>query len=185
MPDLPTQDIRLPEFHLPEIKREDIVRSLSGIHMPEVDLSKVERPKIDLSSIDLGKAVAGAAAAAHIGRQQRRSRWPFALGAVIVVGLAGWAIMSSQTLRSRLSSGASAVRERLSAMAPSDDRLDIDRDDTIAFDAAETAPIEPGPYADASTGDGMAGTSYPDGLGNGNGHGHDEIPAFEESARPV
>jgi hypothetical protein len=183
MPDLPTQEIRLPELHLPEINREDIVRTLSGMHMPDVDLSKVERPRIDLSSIDLGKAVAGAAAAVHIGRRAGRPRWPFALGAIIVVGLAGWAIMSSQTLRSRLASGASAVRERLASMAPTgDDQLEIDGD-PIAFDAAETAPIEPGPYADASTSAGSEPTPYPDGLGNG--HGHDEISAFEETARPV
>ncbi len=56
-------------------KRDDIVRSLSEMHLPDTDLSKIQRPKIempdavtkfewprvDLSSIDVPKALAGAA----------------------------------------------------------------------------------------------------------------------------
>lgn len=189
MPDLPVQEVRLPELHLPEIKREDIVRSLSGIHMPDVDLSKIERPRIDLpridlSSIDLGKVVAGATAAVHIGRRARRPRWPFALGALIVVGLTGWAILSNQAVRARLASGVNALRERISAVGSgADDRLEIDQEDAIAFDAAETAPIETAPYSEGSLGDSAEPTPYPDGLGNG--HSGDEIPAFEESGRPA
>ena len=48
MPELPVKEGRLSELHLPEIKRDDIVRSLSEIQLPDVDLTKLERPKIDL-----------------------------------------------------------------------------------------------------------------------------------------
>ena len=188
MPELPVKDVRLSELHLPELKRDDIMRALSEIPRPDIDLSKVERPRIDLPdsvsnlgpkvdrwSSDVGKAVAGAAAAIHIGRRAKRPRWPLAAGGLIVAGLATWAILTNEGVRARLAAAAHAVRERLAAMR-SDDGLDIDNDDAIAFDAAETQPIEPAPYSDTTTVD---ATDYPKGLGSNNGDG---IPAFEESA---
>ena len=50
MPELPVKEVRPSELHLPEIKREDIVRALSDIKMPEVDLTKIERPRIERAS---------------------------------------------------------------------------------------------------------------------------------------
>jgi hypothetical protein len=187
MPELPVKDVRLSELHLPELKRNDIMRALSEIARPEIDLSKVERPRIDLPdsvsnlgpkvdrlSADIGKAVAGAAAAVHIGRRAKRPRWPLAAGGLIVAGLAAWAILTNETVRARLTAIANAVRQRLASMR-TDDGLEIDRDDAVAFDAAETHPVEPAPYSDTAAVD---ATGYPDGLGSNNGDG---IPAFEES----
>ena len=183
MPELPVKEGRLSELHLPEIKRDDIVRSLSEIRMPDVDLSRLERPKIDLpDSIskfewpDVGKAVAGAAAAANLGRRSR-PRWPLAVAGLIVAGLAAWAIFTNEAVRARIASGATAVRERIAAMRSNDsDWLDTEQDEPIAFNAAETKPIEEPPYSDSTT---VQGSSYPDGLGSNNGDG---IPAFEETA---
>jgi hypothetical protein len=189
MPELPVKDVRLSDLHLPEVKRDDIMRALSEVRRPDVDLSKIERPKIelpdsvsrfdwpkiDLSSVDVGKAVAGAAAAAHIGRRASRPRWPLAVGGLIVAGLATWAILTNEMVRSRLAVAADSVRTRLEAMRAGDDELEVDRD-PIAFDAAQTQPIEPAPYADTASVD---ATGYPDGLGSNNGDG---IPAFEETA---
>ena len=158
----------MPELHLPEISRKDIMRSLSEMRMPEVEMPDV----------DLGKAVAGVAAAAHIGRRSPR-RWPFAVGGLIVAGVATAAILSNETIRARISSGLDALRERFNAMRSSGyDELDIDRDDAVAFDAAQTAPIaDVTPYSEGSALDSTA--DYPAGLGS-NGH-EDGIPAFEES----
>ena len=93
MPEFTIKEVRMPELHLPEVKRDEIVRALSGIHVPEVDLSGIEprrrlrsvdiksfpwrRPAI--SGIDAGKAVAAAVAAARLVRPApSRSRWrPF------------------------------------------------------------------------------------------------------------
>ncbi len=183
MPELPVKEIRLSDLHLPEINRDDIMRSLSEIRMPDVDLKKMERPKFDLPdsvskrdwpSIDIGKAVAGAAAAAHIGRQ-RRSRWPFAVGGLILAGVATAAIMSNETVRARISAAIEGLRERVASMRSGYDGLEIDRDDAIAFDAAETMPIQPSPFTEDSTAE---ATSYPDGLGT---NGHEDIAAFEEA----
>jgi hypothetical protein len=168
MPELPVKETRMPELHLPEISRKDIMRTLSEMRMPEVDLPDV----------DLGKAVAGAAAAAHIGRRSRR-RWPFAVTGLIVAGVATAAVLSNETLRAKISSGIDALRERFNAMRSSGyDELDIDRDDPVAFDAAQTAQIgDVTPYSEGSPLDTTA--DYPSGLGS-NGH-EDGIPAFEES----
>jgi hypothetical protein len=168
MPELPVKETRMPELHLPEISRKDIMRSLSEMRMPEVELPDV----------DLGKAVAGAAAAAGISRPSPR-RWPFAVAGLIVAGVATAAILSNETIRARISSGIDAVRDRFQAMRSSGyDELDIDRDDAVAFDAAQTAPIaDVTPYSEGSVLDTTA--DYPSGLGS-NGH-EDGIPAFEES----
>jgi hypothetical protein len=183
MPELPVKEGRLSELHLPEIKRDDIVRSLSEIRLPDVDLTKLERPKIDLPDsvskfewADIGKAVARAAAAANIGRRPSRPRWPLAVGGLIVAGLATWAVLTNETLRARIASGVNALRERISAMRSGDtDWLEMDRDEPMAFDAAETKAIETPAYGEATTVD---ATGYPEGLGSNNG---DSIPAFEES----
>jgi hypothetical protein len=168
MPELPVKETRMPELHLPEISRKDIMRTLSEMRMPEVEMPDV----------DLGKTVAGVAAAAHIGRRSPR-RWPFAVGGLIVAGVATAVILSNETIRARITSGIDALRERFNAMRSSGyDELDIDRDDTVAFDAAQTAPIaDVTPYSEGSALDTTA--DYPAGLGS-NGH-EDGIPAFEES----
>jgi hypothetical protein len=134
-----------------------------------------------MPSMDIGKAVAGAAAAVGIGRRSH-SRWPFAVGGLILAGLATAAILSNETIRARIASGLEALRERIAAMRSTDyDELDIDQDEPIAFDAASTAPItETSPYSEGSTADATA--DYPSGLGS-NGH-EDGIPAFEEPSTP-
>jgi hypothetical protein len=183
MPELPVKDVRLSELHLPELKREDIVRAISDIRGPDVDMSRLERSKNDLServsklewpSVDVGKAMAGAAAAAHIGRRARRPRWPMAVGGLIVAGLAAWAILTNETIRAGINRAANGVRERIATMRSTDDGLEIDHDDPIAFEAAETAPMDSSPYSDTI----VEATGYPEGLGSNNGDG---IPAFEES----
>jgi len=194
MPELPVKEVRLSELHLPEIKRDDILRSLSEIRLPEVDLSHLERPRIDLpeavskfewpridlSSVDVGKAVAGVAAAAHIRPRRRRPRWPLAVGGLIVAGLAGWTILSNEALRGGLARGAAAIRERISALRSNlYGRLEPGRDDPIAFSAAETAPIEATRSTDGTT---IDATGYPAGLGSNNGEG---VPAITETGGPA
>ncbi len=180
MPQLRTKESRLPELHLPEISRDDIMRTLSD-RMPDVDLpdsvTKRDWPKFEMPDVDLGKAVAGAAAAAHIGRRSR-SRWPIAVGGLIVAGVATAAILSNETIRTKIANALDALRERFAEMRSSGyDDLDIDQDDPIAFDAADTAPItELSPYDEGTP----ETAPYPSGLGS-NGH-ENAIPAFEESS---
>jgi hypothetical protein len=173
MPELPVKEVRPSELHLPEIKREEIIRALSDIKMPDVkmpdvDLSRIERPTVDQATKSLGRMATAAAVALHLVPRARRPRWPLAIGGLIVAGLAV-AVLTNESVRTRLSAGASAVRERVTAMrSDADQTLDVGADDTIAFDAAETATIEASPFSDATP---IDATGYPAGLGtdqNGN-----------------
>ena len=98
MPEFTVKEVRLPELHLPEVKRDEIVRALSGIRVPEVDLTKVEPGRRlrdaalgtlwarsrGLAGVDTGKLLAAAITTARIVRRRpsrprwspfRRSRW--------------------------------------------------------------------------------------------------------------
>jgi hypothetical protein len=147
MLELPVQDVHLPELHLPEL------------HVPQ-SVSNFEWPTVDLSSIDVGKAVAGAAAAVHIGRRRSRPRWPLAVGGLLAAGLAGWAVLGNEAARARIVGAVSAIRERISAARSNRlGWLETDAHDPIAFPAAETALIEATEF------------DYPAGLGSNNGDG--------------
>ena len=175
MPELPVKEVRPSELHLPEIKREEIVRALSE-KMPDIDLTRIERPNVDLAARSLSRAATAIAVALRLAPRPRRSRWPLAIGGVIVAGIATAAVLSNAAVRARLSSGATAVRERLSAMRPgADATLEVDADETTAFDAAETAQIGSAPFTDATT---IDATGYPAGLGAD--HNGSQVP--EEAA---
>lgn len=87
MPEFTVKEVRLPELHLPEIKREDIVRSLSGVRLPDVDLAKarpvrIKVPAVAISSSDLGRLLAAGVGIARLARPAPRGsrlpRLPFA-----------------------------------------------------------------------------------------------------------
>lgn len=161
MIEIPATDIHLPEFHLPE------------------KLVNFEWPTIDLSSVDVGKAVTEAAQAAHIVRRPHRSRWPLAVGGFVVASLTGWVVLSNAAFRARLAQGAGVIRERISALwSGGSGALEVDRNEPVAFPAAETAPIESTSLRDDSPGNGAA---YPPGLGSNNGDG---ILATSTVSRP-
>lgn len=161
------------------MKHGDLVGGRSGIHLPDITIpsaiSKVDWPQVDLSSIDVGKAVRGAAAAAHIGRRRHRARRPLAIGGLIVAALASWVILKNDALRTRLADAVGTIRDRISTMKRSRfDQKEIDA--PIAFDRAPTAPIEASAFTVSST---IAATGYPAGLGSNYG---DTNPTFEDTA---
>jgi hypothetical protein len=160
MPELPVKEVRLSELHLPEIKRDEIVRSLSEVRVPTFDLAGMERPRlqlpegirrIDWRSIDLSGALAGAAAVARLGRPiARRSRWPFVAGTVIVIGAATAVILANPAVRERAARTFRDVRARLDERMHPSEFLDVDGD-LSAQDATDTAglPIEADVFAPA------------------------------------
>jgi hypothetical protein len=188
VPELPVQEVRLSELHLPEIKRDEIVRSLSEVRVPTLDLAAIERPRIalpdsirrfDWRSIDLGGAVAGAAALARLGRPlARRSRWPYVAGAVIVVGAASAVILASPAIRERAGRAVRDLRARIDERTGPGKGLEIDDDaipsveavDTLVEDLqttadaqAETQPNEgPSPMVDVAVA-GVAAATTDDG----------------------
>jgi hypothetical protein len=175
MPEFTVKEVRLPELHLPEIKRAEIVRALSGVHVPEVDLTRIERRKLvpslglaalgwrqrGLPQIDLGKLIAAAVAASRFIRPvaprsrwsrirrprgsllaivrpaPRRSRRRFALVALVVAAVAGWALLRNPGTRMRLNRAARRARQRI-------DEMRAHRSEGIDLDAAEPASVTTG-----------------------------------------
>ena len=99
----PVKDLRRPDFERPKLEMPEF-------EMPKIDLSNVEIPKVDV-----GKAIADAATAVGLSKP-RRSRWPFVIGAGIIVAVAGWTAMNSSTVRDRLSQAKSWISERVADM---------------------------------------------------------------------
>ena len=139
MPELPVKEVRLPELHFPEIDRDQIVSSLSGLRLPTVEITTIERPRFGrttgsrrfgLPAIDLGPAVAGVAALGRLGARARplvRTRWVVAVGAVVVVGLATAALVATPAVRERAGRTVRDVRARIDT-ATKGERLEIDAD---------------------------------------------------------
>ena len=138
------QDVDTSKFEMPEFS------------MPKVDLSNLEMPKVDLSKVDVGRAMSDAAIAVGLS-QPRRSRWPFALGAIVVVTAAGLAIMNASMIQERVAQARRWITDKMSEM-----RAQGLETDPVAFTAAETKPIEPSTWDTVPE---STPAEYPEGLG--------------------
>ena len=148
MPDLHLRE-RLPELKLPEMSRDDIAKALGEtrkelgevrkdlseyrreVEVPRMDLSKIELPNIDIGKEirdarkdlkDAGKYMAKNArsAAQDAGLVKRPSRLPFVIAGAITIGLVGWALANSPSIKARLQAGRpSRCRRRWRPGAPS------------------------------------------------------------------
>lgn len=167
------RDFRLPELRLPEMSRDDIAKGLGDarkelrevrkdiqafrreFEMPRVDLTAVEMPQVDMDKVadsakngakQVAKGARSAAESAGLVKPTNRvSRTPFILAGLVTIGMVGWALINSPTVKTRLRESAQRARER---MAERRTAWDLD-DDTHAFDAAKTAGVKPSAYNDA------------------------------------
>lgn len=179
MPELHLKDLRFPELRMPEMTRDDIAKALGEARKELGDVRKElgeMRHDIDLSKIDVPKAVSDAATSVGqtVGLVKRpRSRLPFIAGALVTIGLVGWAVRSSPSLKSRIQDVVQSARERMDAMRASDDGMSSDDMEPRAFDAAVTIPVERSAYADdlASNSPFDGPTDLPKGLGTNGAHG--------------
>lgn len=193
-PDVPANDILLSEPDLRETVHDDIARTFSGIFSgtstcrgSSFQGSTCRRPSRTSSGpastcppSTSARPSLRAAAAAHIGGHSRRPRWPLAVAGLVVAGLAGWAILSQEAQRARLTRGARAIRERISAIRSDlQGRPEVHPGHAIAFSAADSAPIDTSPFTDGST---VEGTGYPAALGSNGGDG---TPVTVEVSSPA
>lgn len=183
MPTLTRKSFQLPELHLPEMRRDDIAKTLSDVRhelgevrreidksradIAKLHLPKFEMPDVDLSRLDVPKAVTSAAQSAGL-MKKRRSRVPFVIGGLITLGLLVWAALRSPTVQERFRTVAHDAREKIDAMRAQADL------EAHAFDAADTMPVEGSAYADTPIGaespfDGPS--DLPTGLGSNGAHG--------------
>ncbi len=137
---------RLQDLHLPD---------LQDLHLPEMpDRASFELPDFEMPDIDVPKALTSAAAAVGL-IKPARPRWPYALGAGLLLAAGAVIVMNWAAVRSRLEAAVAMAGERVAEMR----RGGQTDDDAVAFPAADTAPQR------ASETTGEVGADYPDGLG--------------------
>lgn len=88
----------------------------SPIKMPEVEMPKIDLTEFEFPKVDVGKALAEAATAAGLTKRPR-SRWPFILGAGLIVVAGGLVAMNNAAIRERLSRAKAWIGEQVGAIS--------------------------------------------------------------------
>ncbi len=218
MPEFIVKEVRLPELHLPEIRRDEIVRSLSGVRLPEVDLARarhasIKLPAVSLSSSDVGRLLAAAATVARLVRlaptrspwlagpfgrrsrslvarivqpRRRRSRWPLAVGGILLVALGAWAVLRRPGVRGRLDSAARDAQARFDDLRGGNRNTAMEVHEPVALAATDMSASQIEGVAAATSEVGSAPTTreHPDELAAG-AAGTSGTPAFEETGTPA
>lgn len=141
---------------------------LQDLHLPEVpDRASFELPDFEMPDIHLPKALTSAAAAVGL-IKPARPRWPYALGASLLLAAGAVIAMNWTAVRTRLEAAVAMAGQRVAEM-----RRGAQTDDAVAFPAADTAPQRP------SETTGAVGADYPDGLGS---NGSSVADALESEA---
>jgi hypothetical protein len=171
MPDSTVKDARPSVLRLPEMGRQQIMRALSEIHLPDltkIDVTRIELPKaaqdqiaksradiakIDIpkavSEMDLPKAVSGPLIAAGLVKPKRR-RWPYLLVGVVVAGIVATFLAKKASSRMKMGGIEKAARERADAIADGveDATFDPLASNGMPHDDIAVA-IQPGAFAGA------------------------------------
>lgn len=205
-------ELHLPEIKREEIVRSLSGVHLPEVDLARARRTKIKVPAVSLTSSDVGKLVAVVAAVARFvrptpsrergltgvfGRRSRspiarivqprrsRPRWPIAIGAMVVAAFGTWALLRRPAVRRHVDEAARRARERVAELRARTVRPEVATDESVAFTAAGTAPIETEGFATATDDAGVdpGAPDDPDGLGTG-ATDTDRIPAFEESGRP-
>ena len=166
--------------------RKDLNDFRRDFEAPQIDLSKIDMSKLDMPNVDMAKEFRDAgkdlrdagkhlaknarSAAQDAGLVKRPSRLPFVIAGAVTLGLVGWALANSPSVKARLQQ---AIRQAQAKMAERRAQWGIDEAEPYAFDAAATKPVESTTYAD-STSDRNSPfaeppSDLPDGLGKTNG----------------
>jgi len=151
MPGLRLTEVRVPELHLPEMSREDIVRAIgdarSDVDLSRLDPRRMERPDIDLSGVDVPKAIAAAVQAVSVVRGTRRPRLPFVIGGLITLGIVGYALVSSPAVKPRLTEAVRRARARVDELRATQDMDELAEAPEVASPVG--VPIEPDAFMEA------------------------------------
>jgi hypothetical protein len=207
MPEFTVKEVRLPELHMPEIKREEIVRSLSGVRLPDVDLAKardvrIKVPAVTLTTSDVGKLLAAGTAilrfvrpaprragplglfgrrsrlpSVRIAQPRRRRRWRLIGGLVVLAAIGTWFAMRRPALRQRAEDAVRQARERIDGMRSADAETAMNQNLSDGWDKPSSAADRVDEASDVGI-----GTSI-EAAGDDQLADSAAIPAFEESSR--
>jgi hypothetical protein len=100
---------------------------------PPPERSAVGLPEFELPKVDVAKVVTDAAVA--VGLAKRSRRWPFAVGALVVLTAAGLVAANATAIRGALGEARRWVAQRVSPMGTDDD--------PAAITAAEAMSTQP------------------------------------------
>ena len=144
--------------------RKDLNEFRKELEMPKVDVSKIDPSKFELPNIDYAKELRDARndlrdagkqmskktrkAAEDAGLVQRPSRLPFVIAGAVTLGLVGWALANSPSIKARLRLAAQQLQDK---MAERRAAWDEDEAEPHAFDAAVGVPVQPSAYSDATS----------------------------------
>ena len=166
--------------------RKDLNDFRRDFEAPQIDLSKIDMSKLDMPNVDMAKEFRDAgkdlrdagkhlaknarSAAQDAGLVKRPSRLPFVIAGAVTLGLVGWALANSPSVKARLQQ---AIRQAQAKMAERRAQWGIDEAEPYAFDAAATKPVESSTYADSTIDRNSPfaepPSDLPDGLGKTNG----------------
>ena len=197
--DLRLPELKLPEMSRDDIAkalgeyrkelgevRKDLNDFRKEVEMPRMDLSKIDPSKFEMPNVDLAKELRDAkndlrdagkhmaknarSAAQDAGLVKRPSRLPFVLAGAVTLGLVGWALANSPSIKARLRLAAQQLQDK---MAERRAAWEEDESEPRAFDAAVGVPVQPSAFAD-STSDKNSPfaeppSDLPDGFGKTNG----------------
>ena len=143
---------------------------LSKIEMPTIDIGKeIRDARKDLK--DAGKYMAKNArsAAQDAGLVKRPSRLPFVIAGAITIGLVGWALANSPSIKARLQLAAKQMQEKMAARRAEWEATTSRTPSTRAV----PVPVQPSTYADATSDTDSPfaepPSDTPDGFGKTNG----------------
>ena len=166
--------------------RKDLNDFRRDFEAPQIDLSKIDLSKLEMPNVDVAKEVRDAGkdlrdagkhlaknarnAAQDAGLVKRPSRLPFVIAGAVTLGLVGWALANSPSVKARLQQ---AMRQARARMAEQRAQWGMDEAEPRAFDAAVTKPVDSSAFSestiDRNSPFAEPPSDLPDGLGKTNG----------------
>lgn len=142
--------------------RKDLNEFRRELEVPRVDLARIDPSKFEMPNIDVAKEFREAkkdlrdagkhmaknarSAAQDAGLVERPSRVPFVIAGAITLGLVGWALANSPSIKARLRFYAQQLQDRMAA-----GRAEWGEDEPRAFDAGVPAPVQSSAYSDSTS----------------------------------
>jgi hypothetical protein len=199
-------ELHLPEIKRDEIVRSLSGLRIPDVDLARARRATIRIPAVNLSSSDVGKLVTAGAAVLRLVRpapsrarwltgqfgrrarspitrivqpRRRRSRWPLAVGGMVVLLLGAWAVLRRPAVRQRVDEAGRAARMRFDELRNGITAMEVHEPVAVAsteIAASETeSPVTPtddaGPEIDATTPDALGAPSIES----------SGTPAFEET----